>query len=147
MSVTRTSIDIAASPETIYTMAAATERWPEYLPHYRRVRVLEGDARERVVEMAAWRDFIPVKWIARQTNDAQRPHIAFHHLQGWTRGMDVEWLFEPIQGGTRVTIEHRLRFRFPVASEWLGEHLVGRFFIDSVARKTLARMKVLAEKA
>jgi ribosome-associated toxin RatA of RatAB toxin-antitoxin module len=107
--------------------------------------VLEGDAETRVVEMAAWRDFIPVKWVARQTNDPQRPHIAFHHLKGWTRGMDVEWRFEPTERGTRVTIEHRLRFQFPVASEWLGEHLVGRFFVDNVARKTLARMKVLAE--
>jgi hypothetical protein len=59
--------------------------------------------------------------------------------------MDVEWLFEPIEGGTRVTIEHRLHFHFPVASKWLGEHVVGNFFIDNVARKTLARMKMLAE--
>jgi hypothetical protein len=61
--------------------------------------------------------------------------------------MDVEWRFEPIATGTRVTIEHRLQFHFPVAADWLGEHLIGGFFIDDVAGKTLARMKVLAEGA
>ena len=147
MTTTMTSIVIVAPPATIYELAAATERWPEILPHYRFVRILQRDGAARVVEMAAWRDFIPVKWTARQTNDPVRPHIAFHHLSGWTRGMDVEWRFEPVEGGTHVTIEHRLQFRFPIAAAWLGEQIVGRFFIDNVARKTLARMKVLAEAA
>ena len=147
MTTTTTSIVIAASPRTIYSFAAATERWPEFLPHYRYVRVVERDGESRVVEMSAWRDFIPVKWTARQVNDPVRPHIAFHHLKGWTRGMDVEWRFEPVERGTRVTIEHRLQFRFPIAAGWLGEHVIGRFFIDNVARKTLARMKILSETA
>jgi hypothetical protein len=61
--------------------------------------------------------------------------------------MEVEWHFRPISGGTRVEIEHRLRFRFPIAAEWLGRHVVSDFFIDFVAQRTLARMKVLAEAA
>jgi len=146
VNTTRTSLDIAAPSATIYAFAAATERWPEILPHYRYVRILAGTATDRLVEMAARRDFIPIRWVAHQRNDPHRPHIAFHHTEGWTRGMDVEWLFEPIEGGTRVTIEHRLHFQFPVASKWLGEHVVGKFFIDDVARKTLARMKALAER-
>jgi len=142
---TTTSIVIAASAQTIYAFASATERWPEVLPHYRYVHVLERNGASRIVEMSAWRDFIPIKWTAHQTNDPLQPHIAFHHLKGWTRGMDVEWIFETVEGGTRVTIEHRLQFHFPIASNWLAEHVIGRFFIDNVARKTLARMKTLAE--
>jgi hypothetical protein len=60
--------------------------------------------------------------------------------------MDVDWIFEPFSGGTRVTIEHRLRFLFPVAAEWLGKHLVSDYFVHGVAAKTLARVKVLAEE-
>ncbi|HMD03163.1 MAG TPA: SRPBCC family protein [Candidatus Baltobacteraceae bacterium] len=145
MTETRTAITIAAPPERIYRLAAATERWPEYLPHYRSVRVLEERGETRVVAMAARRDWIPIQWIAEQTNDPARPAIRFRHVRGWTRGMEVEWTFEPLGDGTRVTIEHHLRFRFPVAAEWLGEHVVGGFFIEYVARKTLARMKALAE--
>jgi hypothetical protein len=61
--------------------------------------------------------------------------------------MDVVWRFEEIEAGTRVTIEHRLAFVFPVAADWLGRNVVSKFFIENVAGKTLARMKVLAEAA
>lgn len=147
MTVTTNAIEIAADPQTIYRLAAATERWPEYLPHYRQVRILENRGAMRVVEMAARRGWIPIRWIAEQTNDPVRPHIAFKHLKGWTRGMEVEWIFEPVAGGTRVTIAHRLEFRFPVAADWLGRHVVCDFFVHHVAGRTLACVKELAERA
>jgi aromatase len=142
---TSTAIFIAADPQTIYPLAAATERWPEYLPHYRYVRVLEERGATRLVEMAARRDFIPISWVALQTNDPVLPRITFRHVRGWTRGMDVAWRFEPGDNGTHVTIEHQLKFDFPIASGWLGDHVVGAFFVEYIARKTLARMKILAE--
>ena len=145
MTTTRNTVEIAAPADAIYALAAATERWPEILPHYRYVRVLEQRGPTRTVAMSAWRDLFPVRWVAEQTNDPRTPHIAFHHVRGWTRGMDVEWIFEPLGDRTRVTIEHRLDFRFPVASGWLGRHVVSDYFIHGVAAKTLARMKTLAE--
>ena len=147
MTVTRTSSEIAAPPAAIFALAAATERWPAILPHYRYVRVLEEAGPTRVVAMGAWRDCIPIGWVARQTNDPLTPHIAFHHLRGWTRGMDVEWLFERRAEITRVTIEHRLAFRFPIAAAWIGEHVVCDYFVDGVASKTLATIKRLVEAA
>ena len=139
-------IEIAASAETIYAFASATERWPEILPHYRYVRVLE-DGPVRLLAMAAWRDIFPISWVARQTNDPHAPAIYFQHVRGWTRGMHVAWRFAPTPRGTRVTIEHRLDFAFPIAAAWLGKHVVGDFFVHDVATKTLARMKSLAEAA
>lgn len=147
MTVTENSVDIAASAAAIYGLAAATERWPAVLPHYRFVRVLEERGATRVVEMGAWRHVFPIRWTAEQVNDPGAPVIRFRHLRGWTRGMDVEWRFTPLAGGgTRLTIVHRLEFRFPVAAEWLGRHVVGGYFIHGVAVRTLARMKVLAER-
>jgi len=145
MTVLRNEIDIGAPAHAIYAFAAATERWPEILPHYRYVRVLADNGPVRIVKMAAWRDLVPIAWVAEQTSDPHTPSIRFHHVRGWTRGMDVEWRFAPTASGTRVTIEHRLEFQFPVAREWLGEHVVGNFFVHDVASKTLARMKTLAE--
>jgi ribosome-associated toxin RatA of RatAB toxin-antitoxin module len=142
---TSNTIEIAAPAATIYALAAATERWPLILPQYRRVRVLEEHEHGRLVEMAAWRDVIPIRWVAEQVNDPGRPHIAFRHVAGWTTGMQVEWLFDPIPGGTRVRIEHGLDFKFPFASRWLGKHVVCDFFVRDVAGKTLAQMKRLAE--
>jgi ribosome-associated toxin RatA of RatAB toxin-antitoxin module len=145
MTITSNTVHIAAAPATIYELASRTERWPQILPHYRWVKILKEEGATRTVEMAARRDWIPLRWVALQTNDPRRPHIAFHHLQGWTRGMDVEWRFEPEGNGTRVTIEHRLTFRFPLAAGWLGRHIVSDFFIHAVAARTLYRIKDLAE--
>lgn len=145
MTVTRNTVEIAAPPQTVYALGAATERWPQILPHYRYVRVLEEHGPTRVVAMGAWQDVFAIGWVAEQTNDPATPHIAFRHLRGWTRGMDVEWIFEPTADGTRVTIEHRLEFAFPIAGEWLGKHLVSDYFVHGVAAKTLARIKALAE--
>lgn len=148
MTHTENTIVIDAPAATIYHFAAATERWPMYLPHYRYVHVLEQRGNTRVVEMGASRSGIPIHWIAEQTNDPVRPSIVFRHIRGWTRGMAVEWRFEPLPGGaTRVTILHDLAFAFPIAADFIGERLIGEFFIEYIAGKTLARMKTLAEGA
>jgi ribosome-associated toxin RatA of RatAB toxin-antitoxin module len=147
VTVTTNSVQIAAPPERIYALAAATENWPRILPHYRYVRVLERHGATQVVAMGARQDVFPIGWVAEQTNDPRTPHIAFRHVRGWTRGMEVEWTFTPVAGGTRVTIEHRLQFLFPVAGAWLGKHLVSGYFIHGVAAKTLARIKQLVEAA
>ena len=147
MTVTSTSIDIAAPAGIIFAFAAATARWPLILPHYRYVRVRERAGRRQIVEMAAWRDIFPLHWVAEQIDDPERPHIAFRHIAGPTRGMEVEWGFEPAPTGTRVTIEHRLTFAFPVAADWVGKHVVSDYFIAGVAERTLRCMKQIAEAA
>jgi len=115
------------------------------LPHYRYVRVLAEDGPKRTVEMA--RGTAPCAALDGRTNhDAARPHIAFHHVKGPTRGMDVEWIFTALDAThTRVQIVHRLAFQFPVAAEFLGKFVVSDIFIHGVATKTLAHMKRLAE--
>ncbi len=95
---TRSEIVIAAPVGTIFALAAATERWPELLPHYRSVRVLARTGAARTVAMAAWRGPIPISWIAEQIDDPLEPAIRFHHVGGPTRGMDVVWRFEPACG-------------------------------------------------
>jgi ribosome-associated toxin RatA of RatAB toxin-antitoxin module len=116
------------------------------LPHYRSVRVLAENGPARTVEMAARYGWVPLHWTAEQTNDPHRPHIAFHHVAGPTRGMDVEWIFTPLDvRRTRVQIVHRLAFQFPLAPDFFGKYVVSDIFIHGVASLTLAHMKRLAE--
>jgi ribosome-associated toxin RatA of RatAB toxin-antitoxin module len=145
MMTTTNAIIVDAPAGVIFDLASQTERWPQILPHYRSVRLLCGDSLVRVVEMAAWRDRIPIRWIAEQVNDPAVPRIRFSHIAGWTRGMDVEWIFTSLGERTEVRIEHRLRFNFPICGEWIGEHVIGDFFVHHVAGKTLACIKRLAE--
>jgi ribosome-associated toxin RatA of RatAB toxin-antitoxin module len=135
-------IDIAATPERIFERARATDRWPEILPHYRFVRVLQLEP--RLVEMAAWRPLrglrggIPVRWRALQWDDGAVPEIVFRHVRGWTKGMHVRWRFTALSGGiTRVSIEHELGS--PLAP------FIAKYFIDPIASQTLACMKSITE--
>jgi uncharacterized membrane protein len=142
---TETAIVMQVDVQTIYRLAAAVERWPELLPHYRRVRVLQDDGACRLVEMAAMRDRIPVSWRAEQCCFPDDPRITFRHVRGVTTGMEVEWRFQSVDGGVRVAILHDLKLGWPVIGGFVADRIIGPFFIANIAGKTLRRIKQLAE--
>lgn len=139
------SIWIAASPSQIYALAAPVERWPALLPHYRWVKVLEERGTSRLVEMACWRDRIPLRWTALEELVPDIPRIRFLHVAGVTRGMEVAWEFIPHGEETEVRIEHDLRLGWPLIGPAVANHIIGPLFVSDVAGKTLQRMKLLAE--
>jgi coenzyme Q-binding protein COQ10 len=142
---TSNSVWMRAPAERIYPLAAEVERWPELLPHYRWVTILERAGNRKLVEMAARRDWIPVSWQAVQELDPETPLIRFRHVRGLTTGMDVEWRFEPRDGGTLVTIHHTLDLRWPLIGPWAAQNVIGPQFVANIAGKTLRRIKQLAE--
>ncbi|SRR5579884_1379205 len=139
-------IDIESPREKVFGLAARIEEWPRILPHYREVKLLEDRNGVRVAEMRAWRGRIPVRWLAQQSISESEQRVRFRHLGGATRGMEVEWRFEPRSQppGTRVVIAHRLSSGIPLVGP-LVSMVIGRLFVDYIASRTLARMKVIAE--
>jgi ribosome-associated toxin RatA of RatAB toxin-antitoxin module len=142
-----TAITMHAPPERVYALAAAVECWPDLLPHYRWVRVLDQRGeRERLVEMAARRDLIPVWWRSVQRLYPERPGIEFLHVAGATRGMRVEWRITPRKdGSSAVVIWHAFRPPWPLVPDRLVRQVVGDYFVSGIARRTLAHLKALAE--
>ena len=139
---------IRADMAQIYHLAAPVERWPEILPHYRWVRVLADDGDRRLVEMAARRDRIPVRWRAEQRLFPEEPRITFRHVGGFTKGMEVEWVFSLAeQGCVQVAILHYLPrlLGLPLVGDLAANRLVGPLFVKNIAGKTLRRIKELAE--
>src|SRR5688572_8192319 len=111
---THNEIWMRAPAAAVYRLAAEVERWPELLPHYRWVTLLERAGNRKLVEMAASRDGIPVSWQAVQELFPEVPRITFMHVKGVTRGMAVEWSFREVDGGTLVRIDHELALPWPV---------------------------------
>jgi ribosome-associated toxin RatA of RatAB toxin-antitoxin module len=147
-----------ADPAVVFQLAAAVEDWPRILPHYRWVRVLAShpDGR-RTVAMAARRDVcpglaVPLRWTALQTLDPRARRIEFEHVRGITRGMRVVWTIEladaaPIGSGTgalAVQIRHVFEPRWPVPDA-LVRLIVGEYFVNGVAQRTLRCIGALAE--
>jgi uncharacterized membrane protein len=146
------SIVIDSDAHTIYGLAADIEHWPAILPHYRSVTIVERWDNGLVAKMSAWRTGIPVSWTAEQHVDPSTSRIRFEHIGGFTKGMEVEWRFEPGEdvanggGPTKVTIWHGLTAENFGLRGWLIEHIVASVFIDHIATKTLMTMKGLAER-
>jgi len=141
---------VRADPEMVFQLAAAVEDWPRILPHYRWVRVLASrGAAQRTVSMAARRDVcaglaIPLQWTSIVTLDPARHRIEFEHIGGITRGMRVAWTIERGEAALEVQIRHLFEPRWPVPDP-LVQLVVGDYFVNGVARRTLRCIGDLAE--
>src|SRR5258706_4001109 len=91
---TENRITIHGDMDHIFAVASAVEAWPQWLPHYRWVTVLSGAPPDRVVEMAAHRDGLPVRWTAHQRLEPAQHRLHFTHVRGISRGMAVTWFLE-----------------------------------------------------
>jgi len=134
---------IAASVDRVFRAAEAVERWPELLPHYRWVRMLERRPDGGVVEMAAWRPFGPVGyptwWVSEMWIDSDEGAVRYRHVQGITTGMEVQWQLHPVEGGTEVTIVHEWTGpKWPVIGPAAASLVIGPVFIHGIASRTLA---------
>jgi ribosome-associated toxin RatA of RatAB toxin-antitoxin module len=135
---------IRAPRERIFDAAADLSRWPRILPHYRYIRYLEKSPGRNVVKMAAVRSGIPISWTSEQIIDPDAFEVRFHHLRAFTKGMNVTWTFTETQEGVRVEIVHDLRFRVR-SLQPIADAVVGGFFIENIATKTLRCMKAHLE--
>jgi ribosome-associated toxin RatA of RatAB toxin-antitoxin module len=143
-----------AEARVVYELAARVEDWPRVLPHYRWVRVLHAASdTQRTVEMAARRDVlanhawsgIPLRWTAVQTLAPDEPRVSFEHIAGPTRGMRVAWTFlSRPHGIVHVSIRHAFDPRWPLPAA-LVRLVVGEYFVNGVAARTLRRIAELAE--
>ena len=142
---TSTSIVMHTAKENVFETAANLELWPKILPHYRYIHYFERGPERNVVKMAATRSGIPISWVSEQEIDRKKWEVRFLHLKAFTRGMRVVWTFQENPAGVLVTILHDLDFRFrPLAP--LADKIIGGFFIENIANKTLQKMKEHLEK-
>jgi len=137
---TGNSIIMRAPRERIFETAADLERWPRILPHYRYIHYYEKSPARNVVKMAATRSGIPITWTSEQIIDREAMEVRFLHLKAFTKGMKVVWSFTETPDGVRVGIMHDLEFRVPALAP-VADVVIGGFFIQNIANKTLRCMK------
>jgi uncharacterized membrane protein len=143
-------ISVAAPAGRVFAIAADVERWPAILPHYRWVRTLERAPGRTIVAMAAWRPFgvvaWPTQWVSEMEADAEAQRIHYRHIQGITRGMDVEWCVRQQHAVTDVEIVHTWEGPpWPLIGRMAANWVIGPVFIHGIALRTLAGVKRAAE--
>lgn len=143
---------VRAPWRAIFDIAKRVEEWPAYLPHYRYVRFRErATDGGGVVEMAAYRPFglagWPTWWLSEMAVDEGAPAIRFRHVAGITKGMDVEWSFRSVPGGTHVTVLHVWDGPpIPFLGIPAATLFIGPVFIHAIASRTLAGLAAVAER-
>ena len=148
---------IRAPLDRVFAIARDVERWPEILPHYRWVRMLERRSDGGRVEMAAWRPFgpaplrYPTWWVSemRVEPDGGQPVIRYRHVDGITTGMDVRWqLTTAAGGGVAVEIVHQWSGpAWPLVGALAANLVIGPVFVHGIASRTLAGIRATAEAA
>ena len=141
---TTMSITMRVPKERIFETAADLSAWPRILPHYRYIKYYEQGPVRNVVKMAAKRSGIPIAWTSEQIIDREKMEVRFTHLKAFTKGMHVVWTFNDTPDGVHVEIVHDLNFRVPALAP-LADKIIGGFFIDAVAARTLRCMKAYLE--
>ncbi len=144
---TENVVEMRGDLDRIVALASDVERWPDILPHYRWVTLLEGGGDRKVVEMAARRDRIPVKWRAVQEihRDGPTPIITYRHIAGVVKGMVVDWTFESQPDRVIVRIRHDFKPPWPFVGGFVADRIIGPQFIGNIAGKTLATIKGIVE--
>ncbi len=152
---TETSVVMHGSREQIFALGAAIEDWPLILSHYRSVvlteRTIQPDGTiHKIATMKAWRLLplgkLPVSWKTIQESNAVNGRLHFLHIGGFTKGMDVYWLLKPEGDATRVTITHDFTLKWPLIGNFIAHRIVGPFFVDAIARRTLRCIKAIVEE-
>jgi len=145
---------VRAPAERMFQIAFDVERWPELLPHYRYVRFRERMHGTGVVEVSANRPFGPLGWPTwwislmevQQTAGMLQPAIRFRHIEGITRGMEVQWSFTPVTNGTHVTVLHLWNGpSWPLVGDIAARAVIGPVFVHGIASRTLAGLARAAE--
>ena len=139
-------ITVEAPVDRVFKAAMDVERWPEILPHYRWVQVLQRRPDQSLVEMAAWRPFgslkYPTWWVSEMRVDSAGRAVHYRHVRGLTTGMDVVWQLEPAGGGTDVTIVHQWGGpAWPLVGPAAADLVIGPVFVHGIASRTLAGIK------
>jgi ribosome-associated toxin RatA of RatAB toxin-antitoxin module len=142
---------VRAPAGRMFRFAREVERWPEYLPHYRSVRLLRGGAGSTLVDMRANRPFgvlnWPTWWVSEMWVDDARLEVRYRHVRGITTGMDVVWRLEPRGDATHVAIVHTWEGpRWPLIRRPAAEWVIGPVFVHGIASRTLAGLAHAAER-
>jgi len=152
---------VRAPLSAVFDLASKVEKWPSHLSHYRYVRFRE---RRRdgggLVEMSAYRPFHlidtskgpfsvkwPTWWLSEMAVNSEKPAIRFRHVAGITKGMEVEWTFSPVPGGTHVRIVHLWDGpRIQVVGVPAAKYVIGPVFVHGIASRTLSGLAAVAQR-
>lgn len=117
------STTIAAPLDAVYAAARAVETFPEFMPDLESVEILErfnGNTVSRWVGLVQGRK---IRWVEEDLWDDTAYRCDFRQREGDFTRYQGSWRFEPVDGGTRTTIDVDFQLDIPLAGALLSNLL------------------------
>ena len=139
MTRTENFITIYADLEKVYRLAQEVEKYPEFIPGYKESKIVGQEKGKIIIERAALINKKLNRWKSKAWFNLNRS-IEFEQIEGRLKGMKVEWLFERIPGGTKLTIIHTFKIKVPPIG-WFIEKVIARPRIEQITENVLTAFK------
>ena len=120
------SVLIWYSPEEMFDLVTAVERYPEFLPWCDRARVVEEDSTGMVAEVGIVFGGIRQSFVTRNTHEPGR-RVQMHLLKGPFSRLEGDWQFLPVGDGSQRACKVELKMNYGFGSAALAA-VVGPVF-------------------
>lgn len=138
--ITKDFIIINKSLPEVYKIASDIEKQHEYIPGYKPARIIEKkEDGEILIERIAEIKGKIMKWQST-AKFKENKKIEFKQIQGRLKDMKIEWLFEEIHGGTKITITHDFKLSRPIIG-WFLEKFIAKPTINKLTKNVLSGLK------
>ena len=120
MSYVESSITIQGRREAVYELAKDMERYPEYMPDVKSVKVVERNGNKTVTDWETSVEEIPICWKETDEFDDGNLRIRYALVEGDLDKFEGEWIFQDDEGKTKVTLTVDFDFGMPTLAELIG---------------------------
>src|ERR1700737_4142396 len=104
MPYVETSIEIAAPRQKIYQLAKDMERYPEFMPDVKTVKVLSRNGNTTTTRWKTHVEEAPIEWTEVDVFDDANTRIDYRLIEGDLDKFEGAWTFEERDGKTFVKL-------------------------------------------
>lgn len=139
------SILIKADLNRVFSVAADMEKYPEFIPSYKEVKVVSREGNKMIVERIGQVGKKTVKWKSCVMLEPNKSIYA-EQLEGPIKGMQIQWLFEDTRDGVKITLTHDFEYKkIPLIGSLIGKLIVAKI-VKQMADETLKGIKIKVEE-
>lgn len=144
MPVVEETIVVKGNSPQIYQLVKDVERYPEFIPDVKAVRILSAGQTARITKWHAVIDGVEFRWVEQDELDDKNLTVRYHLLEGDLEKFEGEWRVRGEGDYTVVTLRIDYELGIPAFEEVLGPLLFEKVLMN--ARNLLRGIKQGAEK-
>lgn len=142
MPYVESNIFIQGDINKIYQIAKDMERYPDFMPDVKSVKIINSSNNKTTTEWITSVDGTPICWTEMDEFDDQKRNIKYKLLEGDLEKFEGEWIFSEVDRGTEVTLTVDFDFGMPTLAELLGPILEEKVRENCTMMLTAMKKKV-----